>query len=141
MTTYGYVYSPSLHDPLSKQNQCPTKFVRQPKYLIYTILASAILYQYNITWEGLPRTFRLVVIDEAFGRGAKESTRYGLELFGKMNLQLLIVTPGEKIGTIKRYVQHVHYVSKAADETSKVRNLTIGAYQEMKLAHKVAVAD
>lgn len=73
-----------------------------------------------------------MVIDEAFGRGSKESTRYGLELFGRMNLQLLIVTPGEKIGTIERYVQHVHYVAKGADETSKIRNLSIRAYQEAK---------
>ncbi|MEZ0485983.1 ATP-binding protein [Fibrella aquatica] len=109
----------------------------QKEKLAYTILASAISYQYNITWEGSPRTFRLVVIDEAFGRGSKESTRYGLELFGKMNLQLLIVTPGEKIGTIERFVQHVHYVSKTADETSKVRNFSIGAYQEAKAARQI----
>lgn len=113
----------------------------QKEKLAYTILASAISYQYNITWEGAPRTFRLVVIDEAFGRGSKESTRYGLELFGRMNLQLLIVTPGEKINVIQRYVQHVHYVAKGVDETSKVRNLTIRAYQEAKELHKTAVAD
>ncbi|WP_170069433.1 ATP-binding protein [Spirosoma pollinicola] len=74
----------------------------QKEKLAYTILASAISYQYNITWEGAPRTFRLVVIDEAFGRGSKESTRYGLELFGRMNLQLLIVTPGEKVNIIQQ---------------------------------------
>ncbi|MGA0555870.1 ATP-binding protein [Larkinella sp. VNQ87] len=102
----------------------------QKEKLAYTILASAISYQYNITWEGSPRTFRLVVIDEAFGRGSKASTRFGLELFGKMNLQLLIVTPGEKIRTIENYVQHVHYIAKGTNETSKVRNLTIQAYQE-----------
>ena len=113
----------------------------QKEKLAYTILASAISYQYHITWDGAPRTFRLVVIDEAFGRGSKESTRYGLELFGRMNLQLLIVTPGEKVGTIERYVQHVHYVAKGADETSKVRNLTIRAYQEARELHKTAVSD
>ena len=118
----------------------------QKEKLAYTILASAISYQYNITWEGSPRTFRLVVIDEAFGRGSKASTRFGLELFGKMNLQLLIVTPGEKIRTIENYVQHVHYIAKGANETSKVRNLTIRAYQEANRTvarelHKTAVAD
>lgn len=113
----------------------------QKEKLAYTILASAISYQYNITWEGAPRTFRLVVIDEAFGRGSKESTRYGLELFGRMNLQLLIVTPGEKVNVIQRYVQHVHYVAKDLDETSKIRNLTIKAYQEAKELHKTALTD
>ncbi|CAN5468436.1 ATP-binding protein [soil metagenome] len=113
----------------------------QKEKLAYTILASAISYQYNITWEGAPRTFRLVVIDEAFGRGSKESTRYGLELFGRMNLQLLIVTPGEKVNVIQRYVQHVHYIAKGIDEMSKVRNLTIRAYQEAKDLHKTALSD
>ncbi|GAB4047321.1 ATP-binding protein [Spirosoma litoris] len=113
----------------------------QKEKLAYTILASAISYQYNIAWEGSPRTFRLVVIDEAFGRGSKESTRYGLELFGRMNLQLLIVTPGEKVNIIQRYVQHVHYIAKGTDELSKVRNLTIKAYQEAKELHKTALTD
>lgn len=113
----------------------------QKEKLAYTILASAISYQYNITWEGAPRTFRLVVIDEAFGRGSKESTRYGLELFGRMNLQLLIVTPGEKVNIIQHYVQHVHYVAKGLDETSKIRNLTIKAYQEARELHKTALTD
>lgn len=113
----------------------------QKEKLAYTILASAISYQYNITWEGSPRTFRLVVIDEAFGRGSKESTRYGLELFGRMNLQLLIVTPGEKVNVIQRYVQHVHYIAKGVDEMSKVRNLTIKAYREARELHKTALTD
>jgi hypothetical protein len=33
------------------------------------------------------------VIDEAFGRGSDESTKFALELFGRLGLQLLIVTP------------------------------------------------
>jgi hypothetical protein len=36
-------------------------------------------------------------IDEAFGRGSDDSARYGLELFRKLNLQLLVVTPLQKI--------------------------------------------
>ena len=42
---------------------------------------------------GSGRSFRFVVIDEAFGRGSDESARYGLQLFQRMKLQLLIVTP------------------------------------------------
>ena len=38
------------------------------------------------------RSFRFVVIDEAFGRGSDESAQYGLKLFRQLNLQLLIVT-------------------------------------------------
>ena len=52
-------------------------------------------------WPGVgavrSRTFRFVVIDEAFGRGSDESAEYGLKLFAQLNLQLLIVTPLQKI--------------------------------------------
>ena len=66
----------------------------QKEKLAYTILASALAYQFGLQFgESKSRSFRFVVIDEAFGRGSDESTRYGLELFKKLNLQLLIVTP------------------------------------------------
>ncbi len=51
------------------------------------------------------------MIDEAFGRGSDESTRYGLELFRRLNLQLLIVTPLQKISVIEPYVLSVGFVS------------------------------
>jgi hypothetical protein len=58
-----------------------------------------------------------VVIDEAFGRGSDESARYGLELFQKMNLQLLIVTPLQKIHIIEPHVSAVGFVpAKATPE-------------------------
>ena len=66
----------------------------QKEKLAYTILASALACHFGLEWgASKSRTFRFVVIDEAFGRGSDESTRYALELFKKLNLQLLIVTP------------------------------------------------
>jgi uncharacterized protein YPO0396 len=47
------------------------------------------------------RDFRFAVIDEAFGRGSDASTRYALELFAKLGLQLLIVTPLQKVHVIE----------------------------------------
>ena len=47
------------------------------------------------------RSFRFVVIDEAFGRGSDESAQYGLGAVPAMNLQLLIVTPLQKIHIIE----------------------------------------
>ena len=41
------------------------------------------------------------MIDEAFGRGSDESTRYGLDLFKTLDLQLLIITPMQKIHIIE----------------------------------------
>ena len=51
------------------------------------------------------KTFRFVVIDEAFGRGSDESARFGLELFRRMGLQLLVVTPLQKIHIIEPFVK------------------------------------
>ena len=65
----------------------------QKEKLAYTVLAASLAYQFGLEWgEERSRSFRFVVIDEAFGRGSDESARYGLELFQRLNLQLLIVT-------------------------------------------------
>jgi uncharacterized protein YPO0396 len=73
------------------------------------------------------------VIDEAFGRGTDESAQYGLELFKKLNLQLLIVTPLQKIHVIEPYVASVGFVQNDEGRDSKLRNLSI----EEHLAEKV----
>ncbi len=105
----------------------------QKEKLAYTILASALVYQFGLEWNTKKsRSFRFVVIDEAFGRGSDESTRYGMELFKKLNLQLMIVTPLQKINIIENYVNSVHYVHNYEGQRSVVRGLSIQAYQENK---------
>lgn len=111
----------------------------QKEKLAYTILASAIAFQFGLQWgRAQDRSFRFVVIDEAFGRGSDESTRYGLELFGRLNLQLLIVTPLQKINVIEDYIEHVHYVSNPTGTSSLVRNISKAEYEEEKTAHLAA---
>jgi uncharacterized protein YPO0396 len=73
-----------------------------------------------------------VVIDEAFGRGSDDSTRYGLELFGTLDLQLLIVTPLQKIAVIEEYISAVHFVHNDAGANSMVQTLTIDEYRERR---------
>ena len=54
----------------------------QKEKLAYTILASALAYQFGLSYgEPRSKSFRFVVIDEAFGRGDDESTQFGLGLF------------------------------------------------------------
>ncbi len=105
----------------------------QKEKLAYTILASALAYQFGLEWGVVrSRSFRFVVIDEAFGRGSDESTRYALELFRKLNLQLLIVTPLQKIHVIEDYINAVHFVHNEGGKNSIVRNLTVEEYREEK---------
>ena len=73
-----------------------------------------------------------MVIDEAFGRGSDESAQYGLELFQQLNLQLLIVTPLQKIHIIEPFVASVGFVYNEEGRASKLRNLTVEEYREEK---------
>jgi uncharacterized protein YPO0396 len=97
------------------------------------VLAASLAYQFGLEWgETRSRSFRLVVIDEAFGRGSDESAQYGLELFSRLNLQLLIVTPLQKIHIIEPFVSNVGFVHNEDGRASKLRNLSIEEYREEK---------
>jgi len=105
----------------------------QKEKLAYTILAASLAYQFGLEVGTVrSRTFRFVVIDEAFGRGSDESTQFGLRLFSKLNLQLLIVTPLQKIHVIEPYVASVGFVHIEDDRFSRLRNLSIEEYREEK---------
>ncbi len=105
----------------------------QKEKLAYTVLASALAYQFGLkAGETTSKSFRFVVIDEAFGRGSDESTRYGLRLFKKLDLQLLIVTPLQKIHVIENYINNVHFVHNGSGHNSQVRNLSIETYKDEK---------
>lgn len=112
----------------------------QKEKLAYTILAAALAFQFGLGTgqgagasgrkSGAGRSFRFVVIDEAFGRGSDESARYGLELFQRMKLQLLIVTPLQKIHVIEPFVAHVGFVANTNGDDSQLRNMTIQEYRD-----------
>lgn len=102
----------------------------QKEKLAYTILAASLAYQFGLEWGVVrSRAFRFVTIDEAFGRGSDESARYGLQLFAQLNLQLLIVTPLQKIHIIEPFVSSVGFVHNQDGRTSKLRNLSIEEYR------------
>ena len=105
----------------------------QKEKLAYTVLAASLAYQFGLEWGAVrSRSFRFVVIDEAFGRGSDESAQYALELFAQLNLQLLIVTPLQKIHIIEPFVAGVGFVHNEAGSSSILRNLSIEEYQAEK---------
>lgn len=102
----------------------------QKEKLAYTILAASLAYQFGLEWgASRSRSFRFVVIDEAFGRGSDESAEYGLKLFRQLQLQLLIVTPLQKIHIIEPYVASVGFVHNEDGSASRLRNLSIDDYR------------
>ncbi len=113
----------------------------QKEKLAYTILAASLAYQFKLDRRGAAKTFRFVVIDEAFGRGSDESTRFALGLFQRLGLQLLIVTPLQKIHVIEPYVAAVGFVDNPTGGYSRLQSLTIEEYQQRQRSHARALAD
>ncbi|QJW37806.1 ATP-binding protein [Cellulosimicrobium protaetiae] len=113
----------------------------QKEKLAYTVLAASLAYQFKLDWGAVRSTaFRFVVIDEAFGRGSDESTRFALELFRRLGLQLLIVTPLQKIHVIEPYISAVGFVDNPSGRSSRLRTLSIAAYRDGRPAPEPASA-
>jgi len=111
----------------------------QKEKLAYTILAASLAYQFKLEWGvAKSKTFRFVVIDEAFGRGSDESTRFALTLFRRLGLQLLIVTPLQKIHVIEPFVSAVGFVDNRSGSYSRLQTLTIEEFRQRQQAHLTA---
>ncbi|OPX93723.1 MAG: Chromosome partition protein Smc [Pelotomaculum sp. PtaB.Bin104] len=112
----------------------------QKEKLAYTILAASLVYHFGLEdQEARPQSFRFVVIDEAFLKSSDESARFGLELFKRLDLQLLIVTPLLKIPTIAQFIAHVGFVHhNDVKHQSMLRNISIEEYERERKAREVA---
>ncbi len=111
----------------------------QKEKLAYTILAASLAYQFGLECASVPsRSFRFVVIDEAFGRGSDESAKFALTLFAKLHLQLLIVTPLQKTRVIEPFVKSVAFVNIENDQRSRLLNMSIEEYREEKRRRSAA---
>lgn len=109
----------------------------QKEKLAYTILAAGLAYQFGLDAHSTrSRTFRFVMIDEAFGKGSDESARFALSLFKTLDLQLLIVTPMQKIQVIEPYVSSVAFVHIKDDKYSLIRQMTIEEHLELKREYR-----
>jgi len=107
----------------------------QKEKLAYTVLASSLAFQFGLEYAKIKsRSFRFVMIDEAFGRGSDESTRYALRLFEKLDLQLLVITPKQKINVIEPFVESVHFVHNRDGMDSSIISMRIETFRENRAA-------
>ncbi len=97
----------------------------------YTILGAAIAFQFGIG-EGKSNSFRFIAVDEAFSKLDPDKSRYLMDLCHQLNLQILVVTPLDKIYVAEEYIASCHFVEKQSTERSKVHNLTMTQYHEQK---------
>jgi len=101
--------------------------------LTYTILGSAIAYQFGLTKEGLQSdSFRFIAIDEAFKAQDETKSNFLMDLCEQLHLQILVVTPNEKTYIVEPYISFVHYVERNADNTSFLYDMPIEQFLEEK---------
>jgi uncharacterized protein YPO0396 len=113
----------------------------QKEKLAYTILAASLTYQFGLErGSGRARSFRFVMLDEAFARGSELSAHYALKLFSELKLQLLVATPLQKIHVIEPFVRSVGFVQNEDGRSSKLRNLSIEEYRAEKARHDLDAA-
>jgi uncharacterized protein YPO0396 len=99
----------------------------QKAKLAYTILASAIAYQYGLhDLDTRDDAFRFVVIDEVFSRSDHDNSRYAMELFKELGLQLLVVTPMTGLHVVEPYISACHFVfNNSEGSQSQVENMEL----------------
>lgn len=102
--------------------------------LTYTILGSAIAYQFGITADGLSRrSFRFICVDEAFSRQDEEKARYLMNLCKQLNLQIMVVSPDktEEFRIVEPFVARIHYVQRRANRDSIMYDMPIKQLKEV----------
>jgi len=111
---------PKLHENIAKYSS------GEQAQFTYTIMGAAIAYQYGILKDGLnTNSFRFICVDEAFARQDEEKADYLMDLVKKLNLQMLLVTPDDKIHIAEPYISGVHIVHRINNRNSRIFDTTI----------------
>ena len=101
--------------------------------LTYTILGSAIAYQFGLTREGIQsNSFRFIAIDEAFKAQDEDKARYLITLCKQLHLQLLVVTPSDNIHIVENDISFVHFVERKEEKYSWLYDMPIEQFKEEK---------
>lgn len=98
--------------------------------LAYTVLASAIAYQFGIESKG--NSFKFVVVDEAFSKVDPTNSKFAMNLFKKLDLQLMVVTPLDRINMVEEYINSVQYVETGEGNKTMVYNMELNEFREKK---------
>lgn len=99
--------------------------------LTYTILMAALVYHFNIA-ESNEKSFRFIVVDEAFSKLDGDNSTFLLELCEQLNLQLLCITPFKDLNLVEEHVTSYFLVQtlKGLPRKSEAYTITKTAMQE-----------
>ncbi len=103
--------------------------------LTYTILGSAIAYQFGIHSEGLnPNSFRFICVDEAFSKQDDEKARFLMDLCKQLHLQLMVVSPAkaEEVAIVEPYIARVHFVYRENSRHSEILDMPMFEFKEQR---------
>jgi len=105
----------------------------QKAQFTYAILGAAIAHQFGIFQTGKQyKSLRFITVDEAFSKLDPEKSQFLMEFCAQLNLQILVVTPLDKINIAEPYINAVHFVEIKNKNNSIVYNLTMDEYYERK---------
>lgn len=106
----------------------------QKAQFTYAILGAAIAHQFGVFQQGKQhKSLRFITVDEAFSKLDPEKSQFLMEFCAQLNLQILIVTPLDKINIAEPYINAVHFVEIKNKNNSHVHNLTMEEYYEKKI--------
>jgi uncharacterized protein YPO0396 len=109
----------------------------QKAQFTYAILGAAIAHQFGIFQQGKQhKSLRFITVDEAFSKLDPEKSRFLMEFCAQLNLQILVVTPLDKINIAEPYINAVHFVEIKNKKSSVLYNLTMEQYYEKKESFK-----
>ncbi|WP_185218704.1 ATP-binding protein [Sphingobacterium mizutaii] len=101
--------------------------------LTYTILGSAIAYQFGIHSEGInTNSFRFICVDEAFSKQDDEKAQFLMELCKQLHLQVMVVSPAkaEEVAIVEPYIARVHFVQRKDNRHSVIYDMPIKQLRE-----------
>ncbi|MBK5201026.1 MAG: hypothetical protein JJE21_05770 [Spirochaetaceae bacterium] len=96
----------------------------QKAKLAYTILAAAIAHQFDVfDSENKSKAFRFVIVDEAFSKSDDSNSKYAMNLFKEMDLQLMVVTPMDKVNLVEPFIESIQVTICEDSKHSFVHNI------------------
>jgi uncharacterized protein YPO0396 len=96
----------------------------QKAKLAYTILAAAIAHQFDVfNVSNKSKAFRFVIVDEAFSKSDDSNSKYAMNLFKAMDLQLMVVTPMDKVNLVEPYIESIQVTLCEDSKHSFVHNI------------------
>ncbi len=105
----------------------------QKAKLAYTIFAAAIAKQFDVfSDEHATRSFRFVLIDEAFSKIDDENSRYAMQLFSQLNLQLMVITPMDKGNLVLPYIKSIQVTECPDGMHSQVVSVQVQDFDQCK---------